>query len=502
MLAFCKGKQYGRRLYLGGFVACCMAHLYRLVAYVLLALTALMLFLPPAHAFSSSSFTASYGACGGITSDKTDTAAGACSSLATKLSDPSCGFGTNSHVYVDNPTYCEIKLNDGRTLGYGPIVGIGGACPVNSTGTSSCTCNTGFVENATHNGCTEVNVEKERCAAAAIMQNVVAFGQSGKLDKVVGLVASGAQVCNEQPGAPSGRGCLSTFQRDIAIGDGPGGAYNSYGHVTVSGGADAGGCSTASTTAGTSTSPSVTPTAAAAPAPCVGGSAGMVNGVSVCIPFSSSPAPTVSDKVKTESSTAPTGEAVEKKTSETTVCTNGSCTTTTNISSTTGAAASSSTASVSQSKGEYCASKPQATECGGSGKGSGFGGACKAGFTCDGDAVQCAAAKEQYTRNCQIFENETPEVTAYNAMRDAERSKTGAQYSSDTVSITSESFKTDNILGVGASCIADRPLTMTVAGHTSTVMLPFSTVCPYLRWLGFLNIALSFLLAARIVGRG
>ena len=126
----------------------------------------------------------------------------------------------------------------------------------------------------------------------------------------------------------------------------------------------------------------------------------------------------------------------------------------------------------------------------------GFSGACLA-FQCDGDAVQCALAKEVHSQNCLI--NKTNDKSA---LFDVESVKTGnltgGLAGNATVNLSSSSFNQSNALNVSASCIADVPIV--VMGRSFT--MPFSRVCPALEYLGMVLLAVSFVLAARIVTRG
>jgi hypothetical protein len=69
------------------------------------------------------------------------------------------------------------------------------------------------------------------------------------------------------------------------------------------------------------------------------------------------------------------------------------------------------------------------------------------------------------------------------------------------VTISEASFDQSNALGTAASCIADQSITINVAGASKTVLLEFSRVCPYVSYLGALNLALAFLSAMFIVFR-
>lgn len=132
----------------------------------------------------------------------------------------------------------------------------------------------------------------------------------------------------------------------------------------------------------------------------------------------------------------------------------------------------------------------------GEGDGSSFGGSCMAGFVCEGDAVQCAIAREQHRRNCVMFNDPSPESLLYEANKNKTGNQTGDNPNNETVSLAGR-IDTSDALGGGA-CISD--LNVTVWGQSLT--LPFSTICPSLAMLGNLLVAVSMLLAARIVTRG
>lgn len=131
----------------------------------------------------------------------------------------------------------------------------------------------------------------------------------------------------------------------------------------------------------------------------------------------------------------------------------------------------------------------------GEGEGSAFGGACEAGFTCQGDAVQCAIAREIHMNNCKL-NKVTEESLLYQNAKFKNGAITGELPGNQTFNF-SGAINTTNLLG-GQSCISD--INIDVAGQSITV--PLSRVCPYLEILGSILLAVSFLLAARIISRG
>ena len=140
-----------------------------------------------------------------------------------------------------------------------------------------------------------------------------------------------------------------------------------------------------------------------APIKCSAGMcSGTVNGVEICVKC----AQTDNATAGTISTTNSDGSKTEVTTTSSVTCDNNSCTTTNNYTTTTtpagGGTPTTQTKSDSstESKDSYCAKNPTAAEC--KENKSSFAGSCDAAFACEGDAVQCAMAKEQHKRNCEI----------------------------------------------------------------------------------------------------
>ena len=133
----------------------------------------------------------------------------------------------------------------------------------------------------------------------------------------------------------------------------------------------------------------------------------------------------------------------------------------------------------------------------GDGDKSGFGGSCMAGFACDGDAIQCSIAKEQHARNCKLFDDQSAESKLYNENKNKSGNQTGDLPGNEAINIAGRISSVD-ALGGGTAGVAD--VNVTVWGQSIT--LPFSMINPYLEYLGYLLVAVSFLLAFRIVARG
>ena len=351
---------------------------------------------------------------------------------------------------------CLVTLNDGRYVNAMYAYGRIGpdTCPANATlSGSNCNCNSGFVQEG--NQCIDVQVAA--CQALS--------GQSIYI-QVPGRALPGSTVCGAT-------GCQMTVSGTVIIGK-QGGATITEGDATF-----------------TATPCTPDPASQAAPDTCPNGQPGQVNGVDVCIPYSgSSDLETVKEEQE-EKNDSESGQE-QKSTTKQTICNGNSCTTTTTTTTVVnGGAPKTTTTEKTESKDDFCTVNPKAPQC----TSSSFGGSCGS-FTCAGDAVQCAIAREQHTRNCQMFSATNQETQQY------ETSKTETGNRTDAVpvapmAISPGSFDQTPVFGAGA-CIAD--LQVTVWG--SQLALPLSTICPQLEWLRALLLTISFLLAVRIVSRG
>ena len=129
-------------------------------------------------------------------------------------------------------------------------------------------------------------------------------------------------------------------------------------------------------------------------------------------------------------------------------------------------------------------------------KPSTFGGAC-GGFTCEGDAIQCAIAREQHVRACKLFDDESAESKLYNDNKGKEGKQTNDLPGNETVSLLGR-INMNDLFGAGAQCTRD--VTVVVMGQSVT--LPFTKICPAIAVIGNIMVAVSLLLAARILTRG
>lgn len=384
---------------------------------------------------------------------------------------------------------CVIRIGHPTPSLYSySISQFGSMCPDNahkSADPTQCECNTGFKEVAAGGSCEAVPEgpppDTVDCADAYAVSGLP--GGLFVTEQVFsGDMASGT-YCQNFGTDEAPLNCSVEFRRTARFTN-PDGSYSTEGSMSAPSGSASGGCS-----------PGVDAPAPAANSPCPDGYSGEVNGQTVCIPRAPG-SPTTTTTEGTTTTNDGTNTTTTTTSSETT-CVNGVCTTTTTTTTTvtdnsTGEITTgSTTGTTTQDQGEYCAENPEEPVC----EGGTFGGTCGAGFTCEGDAVQCAMAKEQHVRNCTLFAGKSKESDLYEASVD----KTGSQYKEgDPVNISSSSFDSSDAIGGGSSCLSDRSIT--VMGQTITIS--FSKVCEVLGQLGYVLLGVSYLLAGRILLRG
>ena len=227
---------------------------------------------------------------------------------------------------------------------------------------------------------------------------------------------------------------------------------------------------------------------------------GNVNGVDVCLPSKAAEG----DKKKTEEKN-PDGSSTETNTS--TKCENGKCTTTSTTTgkdsqgNPTGGVGSSST---TESEVDYCAKNPKSSVCAalyggknpsGNDEGkeekekSAFGGACGS-FSCDGDAIQCAMAREQHERNCKLFDSESDPTFA--KALDGTDGKNANAMKSDAQQVNIGNFDQSG-LGWGSGCPADPLIPLNFGGEYSEFSIPFSRICGPLNILSLAGVGITLL---------
>jgi len=371
------------------------------------------------------------------------------------------------------------------------------SCPVGSVKTgSSCTCSEGFKENGFGDGCVQINHDREDCFNFSISGRMP--GGDLVIDyRYTGNVADGSKFCVGVEGMTNpGRGCTVTFNRTGFL-DYGGGKIVSEGNLSMSPDSNM-----VDQSCALNPSP---PDPTKKPEPpeekCKNGYTGTVNGVEVCV--SKRPDSGVGDDSKETVENDGT-ETKKTKTDSRTECQNGVCTTTTTTTTTitnnsTGSSTTTNNSTVStQAQKGFCAENPGVKICDtGEDDGSAFGGSCGPGFTCEGDAIQCAIAQEQHRRACKLFDDSNEESQLYQSNKGKEGNQTTNLPGNEAVNIAGRIDSSD-ALGASSAGVAD--LNVTVWGRS--ISLPFSMLNPYLAHLGNVLLAVSFLIALRIVARG
>lgn len=240
----------------------------------------------------------------------------------------------------------------------------------------------------------------------------------------------------------------------------------------------------------------------------VGQCLGSLNGTTVCLPCSANPANKVVEKTVT-SSTAATANGSGTSTGSTTTTSTTTSTTQNNSTSTSttttvetkdgsGAVTGTTTTTTVADRpvDSFCKQNPSASIC----KTGNVAGSCTAGFSCDGDAVACAIAKDQFTRNCAFFDATTTEKTLYQnilAGTDPLASTLPNPASPTSVSMSSPISQAPMI---SSSAVTDQTIALGTGPHSlGSVTIPWSQFDWYFVFLGNLAVAFTLVAAAFIV---
>lgn len=496
-----------------------MAHLYRLILGAFLTLCCL-------QSWASVPMVDTWcrdGAAGNMCGSKGTRAAAYEAWLKSPGVLGECGSGTYAGkvppitVYVTDETATRLALNfwktdcwgggryDNSAGGYMATFTItGSSCPANSikSGTS-CTCNAGFLEK--DGQCLPPNRD-DKCAGDFTLSGF-ALGSGKLLDtQIMKGEIPGGDMC--WPYDAPGSGCTVNFVQDKVV-TMPDGSKQTYGRVGMyvgpPGTTQGKACdipapdttvSADCKTVGSASYGGVSRAVCADAPKCPGGFGGEVNGVEVCVKDDGANVVRSEKNTDTKNPDGSTTNVKEKTTCQGTVCTTEKTTTNTPAG---GGSSTTNITNVSQPKEDYCKANANAAQCGKDGKGDGkegnFGGSCDAGFTCEGDALQCSMAKEQHERACQLFSKKSNESLLYDgeAAKAKDRDVTATLPGNRTEDLSGK-LSQENVLG-GGRCITDLSVTV----WHSTVTLPFSTICPQLEYMGWVLVAIASLAAFRIV---
>ncbi|UUC96126.1 hypothetical protein [Comamonas sp. C11] len=401
---------------------------------------------------------------------------------------------------------------EGTWVGAVPIAKSVQICPANSTASqigNGCQCDKGYFELGGQ--CVSAETPDAKCAGDF---NMSGFGVgNGTLSQTVTLkgdVPSGT-MCHPHSSPTSG--CTVQFRADkvVEMPDGSKQTIGQYGMYKGPPGEVQGkACDIPAEQPGEGTeveanckksgyagSESVGGRKVCLDAPeCPGGFGGEVNGVSVCVKDEGTNI--VKSEKKTEKKNA--DGSTEKKTEKTT-CQGKECKTETTTTTTPAGGGSSVTnvTNVSQSKDDYCKNNADSAQCKGDSKGDGkdgggsFGGSCEGGFTCEGDALQCAQLKEQYKHNCETMGKDKDANSLTNKALNGtdDKSADAMKESAGQVNVGSSFDQTG--LGWVSSCPADPTIPLNFGGRGGDLVIPFSRICGPLGVLSLAGVGITLL---------
>lgn len=438
-----------------------------LISAALVAIAACVALLLPLKAFAYGTVPAQQGwtvnGCNGQCVGFGTSALMACQDIAPKYiawyNSVSGGFTSSitgpisvcgAPVQVKYPNGVDIAYTGFDSFGT-PVAG-GTACPADSTLLNgSCICDSGFQPSSGQ--CVPTNCQ---AVAQALRDANLYLEWNG----------TGSSICWQ--------GCTVSFSIR--------GYLSSTGKSSAESGtatADSSSCLGGSNAGSTGTDPGVGQPSGRCPAKQCPGT---VNGQPVCVPCTSE-----SSKPKTTTTTGgspveggPPGSTSSK--SETT-CSGDECVTTKKFFDSQGQEVGSAT--TTESRESFCSENPGLAFC----RNSSWGGTCGA-FSCDGDAIQCALAREVHNRNCQFIDGTGQDGTLAAAGAAAVAGGASAPAVSQSLQFSSVIDQTDRLAG---TCPGD----IQAGGFT----IGLSQMCGPLQTLGNLLVGLTMFAALFIVFR-
>lgn len=142
-------------------------------------------------------------------------------------------------------------------------------------------------------------------------------------------------------------------------------------------------------------------------------------------------------------------------------------------------------------KEQFCAENPKSPLCIVNKWG---GGSCASGnFSCDGDAIMCAVAREQHLNNCKIsklFESDNDSASLFNKATAGTDEFSPDKMKSQAQQITVSSFDQSGF-GWSHSCPADPSFNLPFAHAEFSI--PFSKICPLLAILSNVGVGITLL---------
>lgn len=412
-----------------------------------------------------------------------------------KVSTPMYSTGGSSPKYPSPEQVCQYGYNSQNMVCLRSDGTFGSAvyrvyellCPANShEANSACACNTGYVEDASATSCVAEPV-RDPCELLADMCSgsqgmSTNFSLPGRKTGVSFTCMAPTAIGTNDPLPGCTKGCMAQVGGFTTAFQDNAGSWVTQGTAKYSGGTcDPSVINDLNAESDPEYEPEENPKTSDKPdSSCPNGFKGTVNGVSVCVP------PKASSGV-TEMESKDNGDGTKTDSKTEVKCENGQCevtktSTTTNTQ--TGSTVNSSSVTTTVDKATYCSQNKTAGACknekGENEDGNGsFGGTCDAGFTCKGDAVMCAMAKEQHKRNCEMLGEDKDPASFFNQVKNGTDSKSAEALKGEAQQINISTQLDMSGSGLSRSCPADPRIDLPFAGKS--FVIPFSAICPTLK---------------------
>lgn len=137
---------------------------------------------------------------------------------------------------------------------------------------------------------------------------------------------------------------------------------------------------------------------------------------------------------------------------------------------------------------EFCKKNPDDPSC----KRSTFTGACEAGFQCEGDAIACAIANEQYRQNCKLFGEDKDANSLTNKALNGTDDKSADKLRENATQVSVGTFDSSGY-GWSHACPSDPSISLNFGGRSSEFSIPFSRICGPLSILSLAGVGITLL---------
>jgi len=139
----------------------------------------------------------------------------------------------------------------------------------------------------------------------------------------------------------------------------------------------------------------------------------------------------------------------------------------------------------------FCAQNPAAAVCKQS-LDSTFAGTCSSGFTCSGDAIQCAIAQEQHQRDCTFYGPDSDPNSVFSQALSGADNKNMDAIKAASTSVSISNLDTSGS-GWSRACPSDPVIPLGFGHAGSSLTIPFSRICDPLGILSNAGVGLTML---------